>query len=157
VASNSSPFARAAVAAAALVVAAGCAPSVPRLGHPFRVEAFCGSKKARLTSIASIMTSTDDKLLDDRPTTAEVERNVSTGDGAIAYFDDQPLALPRVAGRLGESDGYVRVRAVGVPPAPDGATVRHVYFLVRDHTGRRWITMNAYDVQDVCVEGKAQA
>lgn len=144
-----------ACAATALAVAS-CAPSVPKIGHPIHVEAYCGSKQARMTGVDSVMTSTNDTILDDRPTDADVMRAVHAGDGVIAHFKDQPLALPKSASTLGETDGFARVRAIAVSLAPEGALTRHIYLLVRDHGAQRWITMNAFDVQNVCVEGKRQ-
>jgi hypothetical protein len=44
-----------------------------------------------------------------------------------------------------------------VPSAAAGATTRHIYLLVRDRGGERWITMQAFDVQNVCVEGKRES
>ncbi|GAC1550306.1 MAG: hypothetical protein NVS3B16_24580 [Vulcanimicrobiaceae bacterium] len=137
--------------------AAGCAPTAPRLGRPTRVEAFCGSKQARMTSVDSVMTSTDDTILNDRPTERDVRQAVTAGDGTIAHFDDLLLHIPKSAAALGERDGYARVRAVGVPPAPEGALSRHIYLLVRERGAQRWITMQAFDVQNVCVEGKRQS
>lgn len=142
---------------AAFALVAGCTPSAPRIARPTRVEAFCGSKQARMTSVDSVMTSTNDSILDDRPTQREVRQAASSGDGTIAYFDDMRLAIPKSAATLGETDGYVRVRAVAVPPAPEGALTRHIYLLVRERGSERWITMQAYDVQNVCVEGKPQS
>ena len=142
--------------AATALALASCAPSVPKIGHPTRVEAYCGSKQARMTGVDSVMTSTNDTILDDRPTDADVMRAVRAGDGVIAHFNDQPLALPKSAPTLGETDGFARVRAIAVSLAPEGALTRHIYLLVRDRGAQRWITMNAFDVQNVCVEGKRQ-
>jgi len=110
-----------------------------------------------MTGIASVLSSTDDKLLDDRPAETEVRNAVSAGDGVIVAWNDQPLAIPNVAKALGESDGYARVRMAAVPQAAEGATTRHIYLLVRDRGGQRWITLQAYDVQNVCVEGKRES
>jgi hypothetical protein len=145
------------LAVAVLSIASGCAPSVPRLGSPARVDAYCGSKQARNTGIASVLSSTDDVLLDDRPTQTDVDRAVRSGDGVLAYYNEQLLSLPRVAAQLGETDGYARVAEAAIPPAPDGASVRHIYLDVSDHGHRRWIMLAAYDVQNVCVEGKRDA
>ncbi len=132
---------------------------MPYIKQPVRIEAFCANvdKKARPTAIASSMTSTDDALLPDRPTEAEVRRATDQGDGAIAYWAEQPLALPRVSVQLGETDGYARVRAVAVAPHADGAQNRPIFMLMRDHGTYRWFAMHAYDLEDICVEGKPQA
>ncbi len=151
---------RLAAAGACAFVLNACAPKdVPFIKQPVRIEAFCSnvSKKARPTAIASSMTSTDDRLLDARPTEAEVRRATSAGDGAIAYWTEQPLALPRVSVALGETDGYARVKAAAVAPHQDGADKRPIFMLMRDHGGYRWFAMNAYDLEDICVEGKPQS
>ena len=110
-----------------------------------------------MTGVDSVMTSTNDVLLDDRPTERDVQNAVRGGDGVVAYFDDQLLAIPKVAAALGETDGYARVREVAIAVAPEGAQSRHIYFKVRDRGGSRWILMDAFDVQNVCVEGKRQS
>lgn len=150
------PNRSAAFALALACAASGCAPHAVRFANATRVEAFCGSKQARATGIASVLTSTDDRLLDDRPTEADARRAVAAGDGVLIYWHDQPLAMPNVARELGETDGYVRVREAAIPPAPEGATTRHLYLLLRDRGGQRWVTVRAYDVQNVCVEGKRE-
>jgi hypothetical protein len=150
-------FRRAVCAVAVLL--ASCAPKVPYIKQPVRIDAFCTNvdKKARPTAIASGMTSTDDLVLPGHPSFAEVHRITSDGDGAIAYWDEQPLALPRVSVLMGESDGYARVKAVAVPPFAGGAQSRRIFMKLRDHGTYRWFAMNAYDLEDVCVEGKPQA
>jgi hypothetical protein len=143
--------------AALLACAAGCAPSAPPLRSPASVQAFCGSKQARNTGIASVLTSTDDKYLDERPTAEDIRRAVRSGDGVVAHWPDQPLYLPNVARELGEGGDYVLVRSAAIPAGPEGAEVRHIFLEVRDHGDERWITMNAYDMQNVCVEGKRES
>ncbi len=149
-----------------LVLAGACALSlsacvnshVPYIKQPIKIVAFCQNLKlARPTAIASNMTSTDDTILRDRPTFADVRRAVSSGDGAIAYWHDQLLALPRVSVLMGETDGYARVEAVAVAPYVPEKIDRPIFMLLRDHGMPRWFAMNAYDLEDVCVEGKPQS
>ncbi len=136
----------------------GCVSHAPRIQDPLGVDANCGSKQARITSVASVISSTDDKQLDARPTEYDVRRSVRLGDGVLAYYNDQLLALPRVSKQLGETDGYARVRAAGIGAVPpEGAQSRNIYLLVRDHKIYRWIEMQAFDVQNVCVEGKRES
>jgi len=147
----------AALACATLLLAAtNCAPKAPRIAHATRVESFCGSKEARMTGVDSVMTSTNDTMLDDRPTDRDVRNAVHAGEGVVAHFNDQLLAIPKTAAKLGETDGFARVRAIAIAVAPEGALSRHIYLRVRARGGERWITLNAYDVQNVCVEGKRQ-
>jgi hypothetical protein len=138
---------------AALFFTLGCAATAPRLIHPYKVRSFCGTLQARMTGVDSIMTSTDDKILDERPTETDVLRAVQSGDGVIAYWHAQPLSLPNIAATLGETDGYVRVDAVAVAPTADQALTRRLYLFARDHGRDRWIALTAYDTQNVCVEG----
>jgi hypothetical protein len=147
------PICRAALALS-LTAAAGCVSHAPPIVDAVRIRAFCGSMQARQTGIDSVISSTDDQLLDERPTDAEVMRAVGTADGVVAYWNAQPLALPRVSQALGETDGYARIDAAAIPPAPDATVSRRIYLLVRDHGAKRWIAMNAFDVQSVCVEGR---
>ncbi len=146
---------------AALVLlgaSAGCAPrGVPGIADPIRVDAHCSPREARITGIRSILTSVTDRLEDDRPPFAQIRTAVRSGDGAIAYWHDQRLFLPNVSATLGESDGYARVEAMAIPPAPVGALFRHVYLNVRSHGAPAWVTLRAYDVQDICIEGHKQS
>ncbi|MBD5634304.1 MAG: hypothetical protein IAI49_07470, partial [Candidatus Eremiobacteraeota bacterium] len=92
----SRPGSRAALAALFVSLCTGCASTAPPLRSPTSVEAFCGSKQARNTGIASVLTSTDDKVLDEHPTGDDIREAVRSGDGVIAHWHDQLLALPRV-------------------------------------------------------------
>ena len=150
---------RSVAAACAVVLLVSCAPKGPYIMQPTRIDASCSnmSKKARPTAIASNMTSTNDAVLAGNPSFAEVRRIAGTGDSAIAYWNEQPLALPRVSVLLGETDGYARVKAVAVAPYRDGAQNRRIFMELRDHGTYKWFAMTAFDLEDVCVEGKPQA
>jgi hypothetical protein len=67
------------------------------------------------------------------------------------------LRIPQTARLLGEADGFVRVRAAVAVDAPEGATTRPLYLLVRVRGGYRWIELTAFDVQSVCIEGRRSA
>jgi len=135
-----------------------CASHAPGIADPVRVDGHCSPRVARITGIRSVLTSTNDRLVsEDEPSLDQIRLEVRSGDGAIAYWNDQRLVLARVSRRLGESDGYARVRAVAIPPAPVGSQYRHIYLLARDHGRYRWITMEAFDMQDICVEGHVQS
>lgn len=145
-------------AAAALMLAAcSSSPHAPVLRTPTRFDSACGSRQVRYTGLMSVITSTDDSVLPGaNPSDASVQAEVHAAGGAIAYWDDQRLFLPRVAAELGESDGYVRVRAAAVPTAAAEAQTRRIELLLRDRGGYRWVALRAYDVQDVCVEGRRE-
>lgn len=145
---------RVAAAAAALALA-GCAQTEPPLAPPVRVESFCGQKQVRITALQSIMTSTNDKLAGTAPPRGAALRvRLAREGGAIGTWDDERLRLPQTARALGEVDDYVRVRKVVAIDAPEGATTRSLYLLVRERGGERWIELTAFDVQSVCVEGR---
>jgi hypothetical protein len=120
------------------------------------MEAFCAPNQARPTAIASVMASTDDKMLAIQPAEAAVRKSIKNAGGAIAYYNDQLLWLPRTSKALGETDGYARVRTVAVPDVSKSSGSRVIYLLVRRGGLNRWIELNAFDVQNVCVEGKPQ-
>lgn len=148
---------RALVAAACFLGPAGCVPSGPRITYPVRVEAHCGTKQVRVTAIESIITSTDDKIAAGaRPSSASIHRDVTANGGVIAYWNDLLLLLPGTSRTLGETDRYARVRAAAIASAPDGVTHRPIALYVRDHGTYRWIPMNAYGLQNVCVEGRRE-
>jgi len=137
---------------------AACASHAPGIADPVRVDGHCSPRVARVTGIRSVLVSTNDKLSSaDAPSFTEIRAAVRSGDGAIAYWNDQRLALPHVSRQLGEGDGYARIRAIAIPPPPVGAQYRHVYLLARDHGRYRWATTEAFDMQDVCVEGHVQS
>jgi hypothetical protein len=142
-------------------VAQGCASKpVARLVFPTHVQAFCGKKEPRLTALLSVMTSTNDTLIaGDRKTDGALQTLLRRQGGVIGYWRDQRLLLPKTAHALGESDMYARVKAAAVITPPEGATVRRLYLKVRDRDADipqnavRWIALDAFDVQNPCVEG----
>jgi hypothetical protein len=135
-----------------------CAPHAPRIRLPDKIEPFCGSKQARTTSVASAMTSTNDRMATSRPNEMAIRRELAAAGGVIEHWDaGQLLKLPNTSQRLGETDGYARVSSVAVPIAAEGAQTRPIYLLVQDHGFPRWIEMQAYDVQNVCVEGRRES
>jgi hypothetical protein len=147
------------VAACCLALAlAACSHADHPLKPPARIEGFCGAKQVRVTALQSIMTSTGDRVVADRhPTAAEVRGLLQRSGGAIGWWDDEMLRLPRTAQSLGEKDGFVRVRAAAAVTGPEDATTRPLYLLVRERSAYRWIELTAYDVQSVCVEGRRSA
>ena len=134
-----------------------CAPHVPGIADPARIEAHCSPREARITGIRSVLSSTSDAVAADRPALGAIRAAVQSGDGAIAYWNAQLLLKPEAAKQLGETDGYLRVNAIAIPPAPPAAASFPVYLNVRDHGTYRWIAMRAFDVQDICIEGHKQA
>ncbi|MEO6991063.1 MAG: hypothetical protein ABI346_04640 [Candidatus Baltobacteraceae bacterium] len=142
---------------AVALAACSSAARAPILSTPTRFDSACGSRQVRYTGLMSVITSTDDKAIAGvDPTDTEVHAEVHARGGAIAYWNDERLALPRVAGQLGETDGYVRLRAAAVPTAAPNSPTRRIELLLRDHRRFRWVALRAFDRQDVCVEGRRE-
>jgi len=156
-------FRASAACLASTLFAAACAPRVPGIADPIRVDAHCSPREARITGIRSVLASTSDVVLAESPSEAGVVAETRSGDGAVAYWNEQPLLLAKTAAMLGEVDGFARVRAVAIPPPPQGAATsggppsRTIYLDVRDHGRYRWIAMHAFDTQNICIEGHKQA
>jgi hypothetical protein len=143
--------------AATLAALVACATKGPLLTYPVRIDSNCGQRNAQASSIESVMTSTDDTIGPPHPNAEGVRREVNAAGGAIAYWHDQLLVLPKSSRVLGETDGSARIRAVAITDVPDGASKRTIYLDVRDHGAYRWIAMTAYDTQSVCIVGRPQA
>jgi hypothetical protein len=143
--------------ALAALTLAGCASGVPPIAPPARIQGYCGEGHARPSGVASVMTSTDDKLLAAQPSERGIVREVKAATGVIEFWNEQLLRLPKTSVALGESDGYARVREIAVGAAKAGATTRVIYLKVRDHGFDRWAAMTAYDLQNVCIEGRREA
>jgi hypothetical protein len=133
----------------------GCTQkSAPPLVTPAHVFAACGTKQARLTAILSVISSTDDIVhADDVQTDKSVHTLIVKTGGVIGYWNDQLLLLPRTAHALGESGDYVHVQAAAITAVPDGLAKHRVYLKVSDLGNPHWIALDAYDVQNPCVEG----
>lgn len=147
------------VVVAVSVLASACAPKkLAQLDAPVRVDAFCGRKEPRITALLSIMSATNDTIVD-HPAESSVRALVRRVGGVIGYWNDQLLYLPKTARALGESDDYVRVRVVAVAVSLEGVATRRLYLKVRARGAdgkewtTRWIGLNAFDVQNPCVEG----
>lgn len=137
------------------ILLASCAPNAARIRTPKSFDYFCGgSKQVNLSGMQSVLTSTDDRVSDEHPSAARILSVVRRQGGAIAYWDDQVVKLPRLSVAFGETDGFLHVRKIAVPtPLVDELQHRMIYVNARDHGVYRWIGMQAFDVQDVCVEG----
>jgi len=72
----------------------------------------------------------------------------------MVYWNEQLLRVPNTAKALGETDPYVRMRAAAIVGAREFVGSRPLELFVRDHGRYRWIEMTAFDVQNVCIEGR---
>ena len=150
-------------AAAALLVLAGCAQSGPRLQLPKRTEANCESKSVKQTAIESIVASVDDTV---RPGTypgdARLRSVIKAKGGVFAYWDAQPFRAPDTAKALGVTGDLDLRRAVitnelqGDPKDRLGQ-YRPVWLTFATPSGAQTVLERAYDVQNVCVEGRREA
>ncbi len=145
------------VLAASIVafLAAGCSskPSVPQLQFPTHLEAFCGDKEPRATAMMSILTSTDDRPMPESRGENAIRSLVRSGGGAIAFWNDQAVLLPRTAALVGEKDSFVHVTELVVPIVPEGVPKRRIFIRVNEHGAQRWIALDAFDVQNPCIAG----
>lgn len=145
--------------AAGAVLLGSCAPAGPRMLSPKRVDAFCGDRYVRSTAVQSILTSVGDRIEPDPPpAAAEIERELARSTGVIAHWDDQPLLLPGVARQLGYAGRYVSVADAAIGNNAAAAGSRRIYLTLMLPGGRRTtFVFRAYDMQNVCNEGRLSA
>ena len=143
----------------ALAVLAACSSSAPRLQLPIRTEANCQSRAVKQTAIDSIVASIDDTV---RPGTypgdAALRAIVKQGGGVFAYWRDQPFPAPDTAKALGVEGNLTLKRAVitnDVKPSPK-APYRTVWLTFATPKGDAVVLERAYDVQNVCIEGRRE-
>lgn len=132
--------------------------SAPRLHQPDRIEAYCGDRAAISTAIESIVASTGDGA--ERfptPSDAQIRKLVKANGGIIAHWNDQALHSPAVAKTLGLGGTYVTIGDAAIPDQPAKGDSRQVYLTVKTGHGPQTFALKAYDVQDVCNEGKLRS
>jgi len=136
---------------------AGCSSSVPRLHQPDRIDAYCGDRAAIATAIESIVASTGD--VSERfpvPSERQILKTVKESGGIVAHWNDQPLYLPAIAKSVGAPGDYV---TLGDAAIGNGVSVdsRRIYLTLKTKSGPKTFALRAYDVQDVCNEGKLKS
>jgi hypothetical protein len=144
---------------ALLALAACTRASAPRLQLPIRTEANCESRAVKQTAIDSIVASIDDTV---RPGTypgdAALRKAIKSGGGVFAYWRDQQFPAPDTAKALGVSGNLTLKRAVitnQVQPSPK-APYRQVWLTFATPNGDAVVLERAYDVQNVCIEGRRE-
>ena len=148
---------------ALLAVSAACSSNVPRLHLPIRTEANCESKSVKQTAIDSIVASTDDTVREGHyPGDAPLRKAIKNGGGVFAYWENQPLRAPDTAKALGVSGDLDLKRAVitNETLGSDQDRVgryRLVWLTFGTPKGDVTVLERAYDVQNVCIEGRRQA
>lgn len=152
-------MARLFVSAVACVALAACSASnVPRLHQPDRVEAFCGDRVAMLTAVESIVASTNDVPVQTAiPAAAAIRKFAGDTGGIIAHWNDQPLHLPHTAKALGIDGEYVTLGDAAIGNGPPAGDSRRIYLTLKTPSGQKTVALQAYDVQDVCNEGKLKS
>jgi hypothetical protein len=144
---------------AILALTACNASPAPRLQLPFRTEANCESRSVKQTAIDSVVASTDDTIRPGRyPGDAAMRKAVKAGGGVFAYWRDQPFPAPDTAKALGVTGNLMLKRAVitnQVQPS-DKAPYRSVWLTFATSHGDAVVLERAYDVQNVCIEGRRE-
>ena len=134
---------------------ASCAPSEPTLKLPQPIESYCGWRVALGSSINSVVSSVDNRTPGaPSPALAALRRAAKAQTGAVAHWPQgQPLNLPAEAHAAGASGDYVTMRAAAVVGTGGTGTTRPVEVEVAEGGRWRWITLQAFDKQDVCDTG----
>ena len=146
-----------------LLAAAACASSAPRLHLPLRTEANCESKSVKQTAINSIVASVDDTVREGSyPGDAALRKGIKNGGGVFAYWKDQPFRAPDTAKALGVTGDLELKRAVITNELAGSdkdrlGRYRLVWFTFATPHGDTHVLERAYDVQNVCIEGRRQA
>ena len=144
---------------ALLVLTACTTASAPRLRLPFRTEANCESRSVKQTAIDSIVASVDDTVRPGRyPGDDVLRKAVKHGGGVFAFWRDQPFPAPDTAKALGVSGNLMLKGAVitnQVQPSPK-APYRQVWLTFATPNGDAVVLERAYDVQNVCIEGRRE-
>lgn len=137
------------------LVITACSSTVPRLHQPDRVDAFCGDRAAIATAIESIVSSSGDVADQSAvPSNAQIHKIIASSGGIIAHWDDQPLYQPSLAKALGVSGNFVTLGDAAISNAPAVNGSRPMYLTLKTAAGPKTFALRAFDVQDVCNQGK---
>jgi hypothetical protein len=151
-------------AAVLLCAVSACAQQAPRLQLPLRTEANCESRSVKQTAINAIVASTDDTVRDGRyPGDAALRAAIKRTGGVFAYWKDQPLRAPDTAKALGIAGEQLPLERAVITNEVQGSDAdrvgryRPVWLTFATPRGERTVLERAYDVQNVCIEGRRQA
>jgi hypothetical protein len=146
-----------------LLVLGACASPAPRLRLPIRTQANCESKSVKQTAINAIVASVDDTVRDGTyPGDASLRATIKRVGGVFAYWNGQPFRAPDTAKALGVNGDLDLKRAV-ITNQVQGSEkdragpYRPVWLTFATPSGDRTVLERAYDVQNVCVEGRREA
>lgn len=141
----------------AFLVLTACVSSTPRLQLPVRTEADCVSRAVKQTAIDSIVASTDDVVRPGRyPGDAALRKVVKNVGGVFAYWRDQPFRAPGTAKALGVTGDLMLTRAVITNDIDVTGRYRPVWLTFATPKGGVTVLERAYDVQNVCIEGRRE-
>jgi hypothetical protein len=140
----------------ALLALTACVSTAPRIAIPSAAEANCESRSVKQTAIGSIVASTDDTVRQGTyPGDAVMKKLVKGGGGVFAYWKAQPLLVPRTAKTLGSTDQYLTLTRVVITNQVNVAEHwRPIWLTFAMPTGPVTVLERAYDIQDVCIEGR---
>jgi hypothetical protein len=140
----------------ALLALTACVSTAPRIAIPSAAEANCESRSVKQTAIGSIVASTDDTVREGTyPGDAVLKKLVKGGGGVLAYWKAQPLLVPRTAKWLGSTEQYLPLtRAVITNQINVAEHWRPVWLTFAMPRGPVTVLERAYDIQDVCIEGR---
>jgi hypothetical protein len=139
-----------------LLLLPACTSSAPRLLLPFRTEANCESRSVKQTAIDSIVASTDDTVrVAPYPGDAALRAVVKRTGGVFAYWHDQPFRAPDTARALGVTGDLALERAVITNDRSD-PNYRPVWLTFSTAKGNVTVLERAYDLQNVCIEGRRE-
>ncbi len=134
-----------------------CAPSAPRIHLPSRTDANCESRSVKKTAIDAIVASTDDTVRDTHyPGDAALRARVKRSGGVFAYWTDQPFRAPDTAKALGVNGDLSLARAVITNELGPKQQYRPVWLTFATPKGDVTVLERAYDVQNVCIEGRRE-
>ncbi|MEA2665157.1 MAG: hypothetical protein QOI11_2101 [Candidatus Eremiobacteraeota bacterium] len=140
---------------AALALSA-CVSHVPRIEIPDRVEANCENRAVKQTALDAIVASADDTVHPaPYPGDAALHATIKRLGGAFAYWKAQPYRAPGTAKALGLSgDMLTLTRAVVTNEIDTAKHSRPIWLTFATPQGERTVYERAYDIQNVCIEGR---
>ena len=141
----------------ALLALTACVSPAPRIEIPDRVQADCENRAVKQTALDAIVASTDDTV---RPATypgdAALHATIKRIGGAFAYWKSQPYRAPDTAKAIGASGAMLDLTRAVVTNEIDVANhSRPIWLTFRTAKGEVTVYERAYDIQNVCIEGKA--
>ncbi|GAC1420846.1 MAG: hypothetical protein NVSMB5_13610 [Candidatus Velthaea sp.] len=142
-------------AALAAALLSGCSHA-ERLANPNRIDEFCRERAPRYTAILSVVSSAGDQVETfPVPSANQIRKTIHDEGGVIAHWDaGQPLLKANLAKSLGYIGDYITVQDAAIVNRLSAGDSRRMYLTVRLKDGTKTIPVRAFDLQDICTEGK---